>query len=167
MQRWAVAGRYIPQEIDRAKMRTTLHYRLHPRVQIGIEWNPLADEVAPLANVHLLSESKYAPAVIFNTSTDRIGTPDGQSYTLTFSKDLTEQLGFAIAPYVGVAYGTFEDKARVIGGLYVRYDDHWSSTLLFDGVKVHPLLTYSYEQHSFSVLLAKMKRLGVSYSFAF
>lgn len=136
-------------------------------MQIGIEWNPLADEFAPLANVHLLSEGTYTPAVIFNTSTDRIGTPDGQSFTVTLSKDLNQRFGLPIAPYIGVAYGTYEDKARVIGGLYIRYSQNWSSTLLFDGVKLHPLLTYSYNQHSFSVLLAKMSRVGFSYSFAF
>ena len=105
--------------------------------------------------------------MIFNTSTDRIGTPDGQSFTLTLSKDLQQQFGLPLAPYVGVAYGTHEDKARVIGGLYVRYNTNWSSTLLFDGVNFHPLLTYSYEEHSLSLLLAKSRRLGVSYSYAF
>ena len=107
------------------------------------------------------------PAVIFNTSTDRIGTPEGQSFTLTFSKDLYPQIGWHVAPYIGVGYGTYEDKARVIGGLYMRYDERWSSTILFDGVKVHPLLTYSYEQHSFSLLFAKLNRFGLSYSYAF
>ena len=83
------------------------------------------------------------------------------------SKDLNQNLGLSIAPYVGVAYGTYEDKARLIGGLYIRHNERWSSTILFDGVKVHPLLTYSYEQHSLSVMLAKLKRIGVSYSYAF
>jgi hypothetical protein len=167
MKRWAVSGRYIPDEIDRAKLRTTIHYRFHPRIQVGLEWNPLAEEFAPLANIHLLSESTYTPAVIFNTSTDRIGTPDGQSFTLTLSKDLQQQFGSPVAPYVGVAYGTYEDKARIIGGIYMRYTDGWSSTILFDGVKVHPLLTYSYDQHSLSMIFVKLKTFGVSYSFAF
>lgn len=123
--------------------------------------------MAPLANIHLLSEGKYRPALLFNTSTDRIGTPDGQSFTLTLSKDLQQQLGWPVAPYIGVAYGTYEDKARVIGGLYVRYTDAWSSTILFDGVKVHPLLTYSYEQHSLSLIFVKLKTVGISYSLAF
>ena len=134
---------------------------------MGLEWNPLAEEFAPLANIHLFSEGKYAPAVIFNTSTDRIGTPDGQSFTLTLSKDLQQQFGLPVAPYIGVAYGTYEDKARLIGGLFVRYNQSWSSTILFDGVNFHPLLTYSYDQHSLSLLLAKARRLGLSYSYAF
>jgi hypothetical protein len=66
-----------------------------------------------------------------------------------------------------VAYGTYEDKARVIGGLYIRYNDAWSSTILFDGVKAHPTLTYSYQQHSLSLLFVKLKTFGVSYSLAF
>jgi hypothetical protein len=140
---------------------------LHPRIQIGLEWNPLAEEFAPLANIHLVSEGDYSPALIFNTSTDRIGTPDGQSYTITASKDLRNLLGLPVAPYIGVAYGTFEDKARVIGGLYVRYNEAWSSTILFDGVKLHPLLTYSYEEHSLSIIFVKLKTFGVSYSLAF
>jgi hypothetical protein len=115
----------------------------------------------------VLSEGDYSPAVIFNTSTDRIGTPDGQSFTVTASKDLRRHLGLPVAPYIGVAYGTFEDKARVIGGVYVRYNEAWSSTILFDGVKVHPLLTYSYDGHSLSVIFVKLKTFGVSYSLAF
>lgn len=157
----------ISHQIDRAKLRHTLHYRLLPQLQIGLEYNPLASEFAPLVNLHILSESPTRPAVIFNTSTDRIGTPDGQSFTLTVSKDLKRWLNLPVAPYVGVAYGTYEDKARVIGGLFARFTPELSSLILFDGVHVHPTLTYSYEQHVFSLLMIRGKYPGLSYSISF
>ena len=75
-----------------------------------------------------------------NVSISTEGTPSGQSFYVTASKSLKHQTGLPLAPYVGVAYGTFEDRARVIGGLNISFSDGWSSTILFDGVRVHPLL---------------------------
>lgn len=166
-KRWIFASRVISNQIDRATLRHTLHYRLLPRLQVGVEYNPLASEVAPLFNLHIVSETSARPALILNTSTDRIGTPEGQSFTLTASKDLGRWLKLPVAPYVGVAYGTYEDKARMIGGLFSRFSSAFSSLILFDGVHVHPTFTYSYKQHVFSLLMIRGKHPGLSYSITF
>ena len=159
--------RAISHQIDRAKWRNTLTYRFHPRFTAGVEYNPLAGKVSPLANIVALTETKKRPALILGTSSDRIGTPSGQSFYGTFSKNLRRETGLPIAPYVGVVYGTFEDRFRAIGGLNINVGEHWSSTILFDGVRVHPLVNYSRGRHQFGIIFERGRNPGMSYSVSF
>jgi hypothetical protein len=43
----------------------------------------------------------------------------------------------------------------------------FSSTILFDGVKVHPLVNYAYGRHQFGFMLVESKRAGFSYNVSF
>ena len=165
--KWTYGVRLIANQIDRAKWRNTLTYRFHPRVTVGIEYNPLAKKVSPLANVVAITETEVRPALILGTSSDRIGTPSGQSFYATFSKSLKRATGLPVAPYVGVAYGTYEDRARIIGGLNITLSDRWSSTILFDGVRIHPLLNYTFGRHQLGVILERGRNPGISYSISF
>ena len=148
-------------------MRTTLAYALFSNLQVGVEYNPRADDVRPLLNWRVLAEQRRRPAVIFGTSSDRIGTPSGQSFYLTVSKDLKEWVGFPIAPYAGVAYGSYEHRTRAIGGLSISFPARLSALVLFDGVHVHPTLSFSHRQHVFSLLFVRSRDVGVSYSLTF
>ena len=165
--KWTYGVRVISNQIDRAKWRNTLTYRFHPRLTVGVEYNPLAEKVSPLANVVVMTETRKRPALILGTSSDRIGTPSGQSFYATFSKNLKQATGLPIAPYAGVAYSTFEDRARVIGGLNINLAERWSSTILFDGVRVHPLLNYTRGRHQFGIILERGRNPGASYSISF
>jgi hypothetical protein len=165
--KWTYGVRVIANQIDRAKWRNTLTHRFHPRVTAGIEYNPLAKKVSPIANVVAITETHRRPALILGTSSDRIGTPSGQSFYATFSKSLKHQTGLPVAPYIGVAYGTYEDRARIIGGLNITMSDRWSSTILFDGVRIHPLLNYTYGRHQFGMILERGRNPGASYSISF
>ena len=166
-QRWTYGVRVIANQIDRAKWRNTLTYRFHPRFTAGVEYNPLAGKVSPVANVVALTETHRRPALILGTSSDRIGTPSGQSFYATFSKSLKHQTGLPVAPYAGVAYGTFDDRLRVIGGLSLTFSDQWSSTILFDGVRVHPTANYTRGRHQFGVIFERGRNPGASYSISF
>jgi hypothetical protein len=115
----------------------------------------------------MVSETDTRPAVMIGTSSDRIGTPSGQSFYVTVSKDVSPWLRAPIAPYVGVAYGTYEDRARVIGGVNVRVTGAVSSLILFDGVKVHPTVSWSRDHHTISFVLAHATDPGISYSVGF
>jgi hypothetical protein len=165
--KWTYGVRVIANQIDRATWRNTLTYRLHPRLTAGIEYNPLAEKVSPIANLVAITETHARPALILGTSSDRIGTPSGQSYYATLSKNLKHHTGLPLAPYVGVAYGTFDDRARAIGGLNISFGDRWSSTILFDGVRVHPLLNYTHGRHQFGFILERGRNPGGSYSISF
>ncbi len=165
--KWTYGVRVIANQIDRATWRNTLTYRFHARFTAGVEYNPLAGKVSPLANIVALTETHKRPALILGTSSDRIGTPFGQSFYLTFSKNLRHSTGLPIAPYVGVAYGTFEDRARIIGGLNINLNERWSSTILFDGVRVHPIVNYTRGRHQLGAIFERGRNPGASYSISF
>ena len=165
--KWTYGVRVIANQIDRAKWRNTLTYRFHPRFTAGLEYNPLAEKVSPLANLVVVTETHQRPALIIGTSSDRIGTPSGQSFYATVSKNVKHYTNLPVSPYFGVAYGTFEDRARLIGGLNITIAEHWSSTILFDGVRVHPLLNYTRGRHQFGVILERGRNPGASYSISF
>jgi hypothetical protein len=170
-EKWTFSLRVIPQTVRRAQLRTTLTYRFHPRLTAGIEVNPRADHaggrVSPLLNFVAVTETEKLPALIVGTSSDRIGTPDGQSFYATFSKNLKRETGLPIAPYAGVAYGTHDRRWRPLGGLSVFFMRNFSSTVIFDGVRVHPLLNYTRGRHAFSFVLAFTNKPGFSYSITF
>lgn len=165
--RWTYGTRFIPNIINRAKWRNTLTYQVNSRFSVGIEYNPLAGKVSPLANFVAITETEKRPALILGTSSDRIGTPSGQSFYATFSKNLERETGLPISPYFGVTYGTYENRLRPIGGLNISLPKNFSTTILFDGVKVHPLLNYNYKRHQFGFMLAQGKKAGFSYSVSF
>ncbi|HZS07677.1 MAG TPA: hypothetical protein VFD58_22770 [Blastocatellia bacterium] len=166
-ERWTFGVRVIARQIDRATWRNTLTYRFHPRLTAGIEYNPLAGKVSPLANWLALTETGKRPAVILGTSSDRIGTPSGQSFYLTVSKSLRRATGLPIAPYAGVTYGTYEHRWRPIGGLNINFTRRLSSTVIFDGVHVHPLVNLAAGRHAWSLIMVQGRDPGVSYSISF
>ncbi|MCW5968674.1 MAG: hypothetical protein KIT57_09180 [Blastocatellales bacterium] len=137
----------------------------------GVEFNPRAaepgDRVNPLLNWVAMTETARRPALIIGTSSDRIGTPRGQSFYTTISKNLKRETGLPIAPYAGAAYSTHEHRWLPLAGLNVNFTRSVSSTVIFDGVRVHPLLNYTRGQHSFSFILAFANKPGVSYSVSF
>lgn len=157
----------MSDQIPRASLRTTLTYRVHPRFSVGVEYNPRAEDVNPLANWVAITETEQRPALILGTSSDRIGTPSGQSFYATISKNLQREIKLPIAPYAGVAYSTYEDRFLPIGGLNINLRDNFLAQILFDGVKVHPSLNYTLGRHAFTFLLAQGKNPGVSYSVSF
>lgn len=136
---------------------------------MGIEINPLSDEekLNPVANWVALTETEKRPALILGTSSDRIGTPTGQSFYVTLSKELEKLVGFQIAPYVGTAYSTYDEKMLVLAGANLRLPQDFSSTFIYDGVHSHLLLGYSYKMHTLSLVLVQMEHPGVSYSISF
>ena len=114
-----------------------------------------------------VTETGNRPALIVGTSSDRIGTPSGQSFYATASKNLKRETHLPIAPYFGFAYGTYQDRLRPIGGLNVGFTEQLTALIIFDGVHVHPLMSFSHGRHTFSLILVQGRRPGVSYSIAF
>ena len=165
--KWTWGLRLLSNQISRAAVRTTITYRFHPRLTAGIEYNPGADEVAPIANFLLVTETRRRPALMFGTSSDRIGTPSGQSFYVTLSKNLRQQTGLPISPYVGASFGTFDDRLRPIGGLTVFLNKRFSIITTFNGVNVHPLLNFNHKRHTISLVMVKGRDPGMSYSVTF
>jgi hypothetical protein len=149
-------------------VRATLMYRVHPQFHIGLEYNPKVGEVHPLITFIPVTETLNRPAVIFGISSDRIGTPHGTSVYLTTSKDLEHWTGLPVAPYGGIVYSSYDKKYRAIGGLNIRFHPRVTSLVQFDGVKVHPGITYTFNDiHALTFLMIRGKEPGMTYTFSF
>ena len=76
--------------------------RVLPSLQVGVEFNAVAEEVGPLVTWFLTTETEKRPAVFFGTSSDRIGSPAGeQAYYLTAAKHAP---GWPISVYGSLNY---------------------------------------------------------------
>jgi hypothetical protein len=164
--------RWIPGiDVDRAKLRATLSYRFSTRFSAGIEVNPLASDVGPIANWLAIPEEDDTPALILGTSSDRIGTTHGRAVYATLSKDLEKWTGLSIAPYAGVSYGTFDDEAVAIGGLAINWSARISSIHSWDGHNLQNLVETSLgESQLIGLVLTHVDGeydLGVTWSIGF
>ena len=121
---------------------------------MGVEWNPLDDDIGPLVNWRVQDETETRPALILGTSSDRIGTTSGRAYYATLSKDLESRTGLPVAPYIGTAFGEFEDEWELIGGMRIRWGERWSTTHLWDGVNLHHIVDRSLADRYRAGLLA-------------
>ena len=82
-----VSIRYVDTEVDRARYRSTINYRLFSTLSVGAEINPGEEEIGPLFTWFLVTERHGIPGLFLGTSSDRIGTDPGeQSYYLTAVK---------------------------------------------------------------------------------
>ena len=160
--KWELSHRYLTGQIARATHRTILMHQLRPDLKLGVEWNPRADEVGLVANWRAVPESKRRPAVIFGTSSDRIGTPEGQSYFMTVSKSLHDETGLPVAPYVSASYSTFENRMLYPFGLNVAIGSQWSAMLINDGVHTHLSATYAWKRFAVTLLAVERKDAGIT-----
>ena len=136
--------------------------RLTPSLKAGIEWNALENEVGIVANWRAISETRTRPALIFGTSSDRIGTPSGQSYYATVSKSLGR-----VAPYAGVSYSGYADKLLVPFGMNVALPRGLSAMVMNDGVHTHLSATYARSRISVTLLAVERQHVGVTIGTAF
>ncbi len=152
-------------DVDRARLRTTLSYRVHPRLQLGIEFNPEVDEVTPLATLFLLTENERRPALFLGTSSDRIGSPEGtQSYYLTASKR------FGLSPvsgYLSLNYSEWDAELNLPFGVVVHFSDALSLRPMYDGAEPHLMLTWAAQRWSVSLLAVELEHPGISVAWGF
>ena len=160
--KWEVSHRYLAGQIERATHRTVVMRQLRPSLKVGLEWNPRADELGFVGNWRAVAESERRPAVIFGTSSDRIGTPRGQSYYVTVSKSLHHETRLPIAPYVSASYSGYEDRMLFPFGVNVALGQRWSAMLINDGVHTHLTATFAARRYAITVLAVERKDFGVT-----
>ncbi len=142
--KWNIGLRYIPDiPVDRAEFRMTVTYAILPGAFLGVEYNPLDDDVGLLANWRIVDETKSTPMLMVGTSSDRIGTPNGRAYYTTLAKSFRTGTSISLAPYVGLSYGEFDDEWIGIGGMGVRWMKDLASTSSYDGHNLHHMLDYT------------------------
>jgi hypothetical protein len=134
-------------------------------VQAGLEYNAVIGEVGLRGNWFIQTETDDRPAIIFGTSSDRIGTPSGQAYFVTFSKlAVARENGFGVAPYVSLNYSEFDRGFNVPFGASVALGPQWTLIPMYDGHRAHTTLTWSAPSGntSLSLIAAFNKRFGLS-----
>lgn len=143
-KKWNFAARYIPGiPVDRAKLRLTATYAVAPGAFVGLEYNPLEDDLGLLANWRVIDEGEYRPMLMLGTSSDRIGTPNGRAYYATLSKGFRLGETLSIGPYLGTSFGEFDDEFVGIGGVGIRWSENLRSTHSYDGHNLHHMLDYT------------------------
>jgi hypothetical protein len=150
----------VDTELERPRWRTTLSYRVIERAQIGVEYNPVAAEVVPLATVFLLTETDTRPAVFIGTSSDRIGSPEGaQSYYSTVSKLLPR---VPVSAYASIAYSEWDEGFNVPFGAEWSVWRGLSVRSMYDGEQSHLLLNWFGDRYGVSLMAVWMDTFGIS-----
>jgi hypothetical protein len=140
-------------------------YRATPRLQIGLEGNIAAEEVGPLLNWIVSPETTGTPMVTLGTSSDRIFSPKGeQAYYLTAAKGIP---GTPVAPYVGLSWSTWEDKLLLPAGVNVALAPAWDFLQMYDGRNCHSLVTFKTAKVNYTLMLVRMRHIGLSVGIGF
>lgn len=138
---------------------------MHPRLQLGVELNPDVDEVGPLVSWFLVTEDARRPALFLGTSSDRIGSPEGeQSYYLTAAKHHPR---WPISVYVSLNYSEWDADFNIPFGVEVEFGQKFSIRPMYDGQKTHLMLNYHGRRHGLSLLWVWLEHVGVAYSTTF
>ena len=143
----------------------TANYRVIPTLQLGVEVNPVAGEVGPLATCFLLTETERRPAVFLGTSSDRIGSPKGtQAYYITGAKYVP---ALRVSPYASLNYSEWDDGWNLPFGANIELGRGFSIQPMYDGNRTHLLGTYATERISTTLVWAWLERAGIAMSVGF
>ena len=149
----------------RPQWRFTANYSLHHRLQFGVEVNPKAKEVGPLVTLFLFTETERRPALFLGTSSDRIGSPEGeQSYFATVSKYIPR---LRTSFYSSLNYSEWDKKFNIPFGLGLELAKGYSFRPMFDGDRGHLMLNYFGTQYGVSLIYVWLETLGISVSIGF
>jgi hypothetical protein len=121
--------------------------------------------VGPIATWFLATETETRPAVFLGTSSDRIGSPEGeQAYYLTVAKYLP---GLRVAPYVSLNYSEWDEGWNVPFGAGIELGRGISVRPMYDGNETHLVGTFATERFSVSALWIWLERAGLAVSMGF
>lgn len=148
--------------MDRARWRGTITRRLHPRLSVGLEFNPGVGEVGPLATAFLLRETHRRPALSLGTSSDRIGSPEGTtSVFLTASKHVP---GTPLSPYASVNWSEWDDGFNFPFGASLALGGNLSVRPMYDGDRTHLMLSWSRGPATLTALWIWLEEAGLAVS---
>jgi hypothetical protein len=156
---WQASVRYVATEAERPRWRVNLSRRLTPRLQAGLEWNPVVGEVMPTGTWVALTESDRWPMLTFGTSSDRIFSPE---HTRAWYATAAKSVGSGISPYVGLSWSEWEDRFLVPLGCNVALAKSADGLVMHDGRNTHWLLTLKGRDVNATLILVKGRYWGLS-----
>ena len=148
--------------MERPRWRFTANYRIHNRLQVGVEFNPKAKEIGPLFTAFLITETEAWPALFFGTSSDRVGSPSGeQSYFATVSKYIP---ALRVSIYGSFNYSEWDEKFNFPVGLGLEVGKGFSVRSMYDGERGHLMFNYFADRYGVSLMLVWLNTMGISLS---
>jgi len=132
---------------------------------VGLEFNPVVDEVGPLVTWFLATEGGRRPGLFLGTSSDRIGSPKGtQSYYLTATK---QHPTWPVSAYVSLNYSEWDEAFNLPFGVEVELGRGFSVRPMYDGQRTHLTVNYGGQRFGASLLWIWLERVGVAVSWRF
>ena len=113
---------------------------MHPRLQLGVEFNAIVTEFNPLVILFILTETEKRPALFLGTSSDRIGSPEGeQAYYVTASKYVPK---IRTSGYATLNYSEWDEELNFPFGASAELGAGVVARYMYDGMDSHALLDY-------------------------
>lgn len=127
---------------------------------MGVEFNAGVSELNPLVTAFLITETETRPALFIGTSSDRIGSPEGeQAYYATASKYLP---WFRSSVNVTLNYSEWDEGFNVPFGGGIEIGWGFVARYMNDGNRSHALLDYFAGRVGVSLMYVWLDRFGLA-----
>jgi len=184
---WTFNYRFIAIDEVAARHRFSLDYAVTSNFSVGIErsgsdpqtdpvprfgrdpWGYLRESdgdspVLPRFTWFITPETATTPSVVFGAASDRLSTPRGQAFFLTFAKSFE---GSPFTPFVSIKTNTFDGKTVFPFGVNWNFAPSWTLQGINDGDYTHFLVTKMFDRAAVSLILARSKWFGFSVAVGF
>jgi hypothetical protein len=120
--------------------------------------------VLPRATWFITPATARTPSVVLGVTSDRLSTPEGQAYFLTFAKSVGDG---TITPFVSTKYSSADRMIAFPFGASFRLGQDVTVQVLNDSNYTHLLASRPVGQANVTLMLARMRHLGIGVSFGF
>lgn len=152
----------FPQDTNRAPLEFSLIHPVNERFEVGIEYDYKEDQFHPAAVYRIIDATESSPAVMVGTSSAwPSGDVDGNALTLTLANMIGDDLNFS----VGAAYILENEDWRSPASLSYRIKEGLSTSLMYDGDGLHPLVTIDRVGASIQLILLGGEDPAIAVSF--
>ena len=125
---------------------------------------PGKNRISPIVNWRFREAQGEAPALALGMGTAWPSSKaSGQAYSLTAAR----ALGKDFSGYVAASYAPDANLWFAPAGLQYRLNRDWSTKVMWDGDRLHPVVTHHAEQWSLSFLLLDGRDPTLSFSVGF
>lgn len=184
---WTFNYRYIAIDEVAARHRFSLDYAVTSNFSVGIErsgsdtqtdmvprfeddpWGYLRKSdgdspILPRFTWFVTPETASTPSVVFGTAADRLSTPRGQAFFLTFAKSFK---GSPLTPFVSIKTNTYDGRTVYPFGVNWNFAPTWTLQAINDGDYTHFLATKMFDRAAVSLILARSRYIGFSVAVGF
>jgi hypothetical protein len=131
-----------------------------PRLQVGVEFNAVVEEVNPLVTLFLLTEGDRRPGLFLGTSSDRIGSPSGTTAYYATASKYFDVVG--ASAYASLNYSEWDEGFNVPFGVAKEVVDRFALRYMYDGQRSHALADYYLDNVGVSLMYVWLEQFGVS-----